>query len=375
MWKEVTDLAVIDASVIPNIESQWQGYSVPLDPNRLQRAKRSYASRRIDVQQAALLVTDQVKPRGGDLVLARVDKLGQHQRIELPSGRRATLYPGDEILVCFGARYASDQFEALVPDDLGACQLVAGGGIAAISVARHSRMKRPTAITPIGLVADHQGRPLNLADFALPRRELPGGTPPFTVAVIGTAMNAGKTTTAAGLVRGMSTCGMRVGVAKVTGTGSGGDRWAMVDAGSHRVLDFTDAGHATTHRLSPVEIETIFTTLTAELSGSGVDAIVLEIADGLLLEETAALVRSHLFRTRVDGVMLAAADSMGACAGVHWLQGQGIEIFGVSGLVTASPLATREAQAALPVAVVDIESIRSGRWLPQDRADGVRRTG
>ena len=103
----------------------------------------------------------------------------------------------------------------------------------------------------------------------------------------------------------MSACGLKVGAAKVTGTGAGCDRWAMVDAGARVLLDFTDAGYPSTHRLSAEVIEGIVKTLVSELCLAGVDAIVLEVADGLFLHETADLVRSDVFRTVVDGVMLA----------------------------------------------------------------------
>ena len=55
---------------------------------------------------------------------------------------------------------------------------------------------------------------------------------PRTIAVIGTSMNSGKTTTIRYLVRGMSAGGARPGTTKVTGTGSGGDYWVMLDAGA-----------------------------------------------------------------------------------------------------------------------------------------------
>ncbi len=55
-------------------------------------------------------------------------------------------------------------------------------------------------------------------------------------------MNAGKTTTAASLIKGVTAYGMKVGAAKITGTGAGGDFWFMIDSGTEPVLDFVDAG-------------------------------------------------------------------------------------------------------------------------------------
>lgn len=47
-------------------------------------------------------------PVAGDLVLARVAELGQHQKLESPDGRRTSLYEGEEVIVVYGARYPAD---------------------------------------------------------------------------------------------------------------------------------------------------------------------------------------------------------------------------------------------------------------------------
>lgn len=99
----------------------------PLAAERLDRAKSSYAMRRIHTDDMATLLSGpEITSRAGDLVLARIDRVRQHCRIELPSGRRAHLFPNDEVLLCYAARYAPDQFEAIVPDDPGS--LSHGGG-------------------------------------------------------------------------------------------------------------------------------------------------------------------------------------------------------------------------------------------------------
>src|SRR5690606_10763892 len=113
------------------------------------------------------LISGTVRPRSGDLVLATVTRLGQHRKIEQPTGRRATLHVGDEILVAYADRYAPDQFEAHVPHDLGKAQLVAAGGVAALMISRCSDVRNATDIQPIGLVGDAQGRAINLSDYGL----------------------------------------------------------------------------------------------------------------------------------------------------------------------------------------------------------------
>lgn len=322
-----------------------------LTRERLGCFKAAYTTRYVRPEAIRTLLTAGVRPSAGDLVLARVDQVGHHARIELPEGRKAVLFPGDEIVVCYGDRYAPDQFEALVPEDLGPCHLVAGGGVAARVRTAHGSAKSPTAITPLGLLGDGEGRPLNLRDWAM-AGEVPGGSRPPTIAVAGTSMNAGKTDAAAHLVRGLALAGYRVGAAKVTGTGSGGDTWLMTDAGANPVVDFTSCGHASTYRLPHAEVLRILIALTGTLAESGVDAVVLEVADGIFQDETAMLLQSAAFRRQVDGVLFAAGDALGAIAGVPRLQQLDLPVLAATGCLTTSPLAVREAEGALDVPVL-----------------------
>ena len=340
------------------------GEAKPLDAARLGRAKIAYATHRVQLRDIqTLIASDLAAPRAGDLVLARVGRIGQHRRIELRNGRRAILFEGDEIVLCYGNRYAPDQFEAYVPGDLGPCQMAAAGGVAGRVVASHARMKAPTEITPLGLLADRHGKVINLNRYALRPRGAQVSAPIF--AVVGTSMNAGKTTAAAYLVRGLAQSGLRVGAAKVTGTGAGGDLWHMTDAGAAAVLDFTYAGHATTYLADDAALQEIFLTLTGELDAGGADAIVIEIADGLNQTETARLVTSPLFRQRVSAIVFAAADAMGAKAGYDWLLRHQLPVAAVSGLMTASPLGAREAAQTVAAPVLGIDDLASPERIEQ----------
>src|SRR5262245_3329437 len=95
---------------------------------RLRRAAWAFTTRR--VSNGAFTLLHEGAPQAGDLVLARVDAIGYHGALQLTSGRRKTLFVGDEIVVAYGNRYAPNQFEAVVPRTLGPCHLVAGGGVA-----------------------------------------------------------------------------------------------------------------------------------------------------------------------------------------------------------------------------------------------------
>lgn len=333
-----------------------------LRARRLDAAKRAFTTRRVDFADAYRLVTD-LSPVAGDLVLARIDSVGHHARIESPEGRRRALYVGDEIVVAYGARYAPDQFEANVPKDLSPCHLVAGGGVAASVLSKNGRVGQATRITPLGLVGDRAGKVINLRDYALP--PVLAERHPTVVVVTGTTMNSGKTTSAAGLVHGLARAGLKVGAGKVTGTGSGGDVWSMKDAGADLVLDFTDMGHATTAGLDEIVIETIALGLIDQLSAVGSDVIVIEIADGILQRETKSLLQSPRFQTRISSVLFASGDALGASGGVAWLKSNGLAVAGISGLVSVSPLASREAEEASGVKVLSLEDLKDSVLAPK----------
>jgi hypothetical protein len=298
-----------------------------------------------------VLMKQPVALRAGDLVLARIDRVGQHKHLQLTDGRKARLYPGDEVLIVLGDRYAPDQFEGIVPKGLGACHLIAGGGVAAETLCRSSAVNSPTSIETLGLIGNGDGKPINLDQYRLPRMTTLGPLPPV-VAVTGTSMNAGKTETLCQLVKGLTRAGLRVGVGKVTGTGSGGDLWAVTDAGAESVLDFTDAGLASTYRVSAERVAEAAITILGHLAEKRPDVICLEVADGLYQTETARLMTTPHFTRLLDGILFAAGDAMGAIAGIGWLRGHGLPVLGITGKLTCSPLAMREAEVICDLPVI-----------------------
>lgn len=328
------------------------------DRMRLRQASWAFTTRRVPKGAGCAVLPLDGSPRVGDLILAKVDVIGHHANLQLVHGRPRHMFPGDEIVVAYGNRYASNQFESYVPDTLGPCHLVAGGGIASRAVSWHVRIsKGPTHITPIGLVGDSKGQRINVADYALKPVRLNDDYEPTTIAVIGTAMDSGKTQTCVHLVRGLIAAGLRVGYAKVTGTGAGGDIWWLKDAGASPVLDFTDVGMPSTY-LQPLEaIEGALVSLIRHVASRGVDAVVVEIADGVLQKETSALLKSDVFIRNVGGIVLAAQDAMGASAGVSYINGGGTPVLALAGVLTASPLQADEAAAATGLPLFDREGL------------------
>jgi len=343
----LTEYGTIDSIMSLSPSLSLAGHGMCSDIPELLQAKRAFTTRRVDWAQVHSLVKPERTPKMGDLVLARVDSLGHHKGIQLASGRRATLYEGDIVALCYGNRYAPDQFEAEIPENLGPCHMVAAGGLAGLALSSHRRMSRPTAITPLGLLADANGDVISIDRFALPVRS----------PLIG---SIGKTTAASALIHAHAKAGLRVGAAKVTGTGAFADPLLYLDNGAATVVDFTDAGLPSTYKAPIDQLETVFHQLVDELSARGVDVIVVEVADGLLQEETAALLKLPSVQERVTDVLFAAADALSAIAGANWLDQEGLPISGLSGAFTASTLACREAAQTTGRGAFTINELRAG---------------
>jgi hypothetical protein len=336
-----------------------------LDRSRVVRAKRAFSTRRVLPDRMRTLLTGNLRPAAGDLVLARVDQIGKQTKLELTDGRRAHLFPGDEIVVSFGNRYAPDQYEAKVASDLSPCDLVAAGGIAGVELSRHQRMLPPTRIAPIGLIGDEAGARLKLSQFAV---EAGSHTPNIpAILSLGTSMNAGKTLTATSLVRGLKRLGFSVAALKITGTGAGGDMWIVRDAGADVAMDFTDAGFGTTY-LTPVpDIERATYRLMNYAAARGCEIAVIEIADGLQQLETAQLIRSRAILEVTLGTVFAAYDAMGAKYGVDVLREAGHTVLAMSGRLGRSPLGVREAEAATDLRVYSPYELQEGALVPAIR--------
>lgn len=319
-------------------------------------AKWAFTARRVVRADVADLSTELGQAVSGDLVLGQIVRIGHHKRIQLAEGRPSELYVGDHVVLACGDRYAPDQFEGVGElDPEGADLLAAGGLLGRVRQAKQT-MAAPTRIKPVGLLANRDGHIINIAGYGLSPR-LSQRTVPV-IGVIGASMNAGKTTAAASLGHGLSRAGLRVAALKVTGTGAFGDFNAYRDAGIPLVADFTDVGMASTYRQPLDRIEDGFQMLFAHVTARGAEAVVVELADGVFQEETAALLRSSRIRDSFSGILFAAPDALGAVGGVRLLREIGLEPFAVSGTVSCSPLAAAEAEAAARIPVVAREGLR-----------------
>jgi hypothetical protein len=316
----------------------------------LAAAKWTFATRRVDRQIVAGLDADFAAARAGDLILAQVESIGQHNRVQLASGRPSNIFPGDLIVLACGARYAPDQFEGLAQIDPAGADLLAGGGCLGRMVARNERIKPATRLLPMGRLIDAARVAINLDRFALPPTDRATEVP--VIFVLGTAMNSGKTTATAQLALGLRRAGYRVAALKGTGTGAFGDYNEYADTGAHWVADFTDAGMVTTYREPLDRVKRGLDLLLGHAAEQGCQIAVMEIADGLFQLETGALVADPWLRDRMAGMVFACGDAVAAAGGVAELARHGIQPNALTGILSCSPMATAEAMAATGVPVL-----------------------
>ncbi|NCO21248.1 MAG: dethiobiotin synthase [Rhodobacterales bacterium] len=316
----------------------------------LTTAKWTFATRRVDHGLIGGMDTAFAAARPGDLILAQVESLGQHQRVQLSSGRPSYIYPGDMIVLACGARYAPDQFEGLAEIDPDGADLLAGGGCIGRMVARNERIKNATRLLPVGRLLDDAGEPVNLDRFALPPTDRTNDIP--VVFVLGTAMNSGKTLATAQLALGLRRAGYKVAALKGTGTGAFGDFNEYSDTGAHWVADFTDAGMVTTYREPLARVKDGLNLLLGHAAERGCDIAVMEIADGLFQRETGALVADPWLRDRLSGLVFACGDAVAAAGGVAELARHGLRPDALTGILSCSPMAAAEAMSATGVPVL-----------------------
>lgn len=327
--------------------------------------KHTAAIRRVPVRAMNRLVPLQRAPCVGELFVGEVIRLGKHTSYESREGVTLGLFPGDSLVGVFGHRYATDQYEGLVPTEpVAECDLLSVGGVCGQVVSQHTSMKAPTRLRVVGAVAGAGGETLRLQRFGLPSAgvHLAGGRAQI-VLVVGASMNSGKTTTAGTLVRALRRAGHGVAAAKLTGTACGRDTRHLASCGADPVLDFSDAGFPSTSLLERDDLWRIYHTLLSHLLATGPAYVVLEVADGIFQRETRLLLEDAHFRAGLDHVLFAANDSLSAESGARRLRAYGLPLRAVSGMVTCSPLATRETQAVTGLPCLGIEELLAGGAL------------
>ncbi len=298
----------------------------------------------------------------GDVVVAEVTGVGRHRAIETADGQEHPLVVGDVCAVVLGRRYSTAEFFGDIPERLHSgdrFDLLNVGGIAGLVIPETSAVSGPTVLKYLGHAADEAGKKLTTFDNPIvPDSE---GAAPAVIVVIGSSMDSGKTTSAAFIIQMLTGQGFRVGGAKLTGTSRMKDLFRMKTAGAVDAVDFLDAGWPSTSGLSTEDLEAIYRALASELTGRGVDVIVMEAADGVFERETERILASREIMKDAAMVVACATDSVSAYGMITYLESvYGIVPDFISGIITSLPLFMEELSHRVTIPFfVDSESVRN----------------
>lgn len=302
--------------------------------------------------------------KAGDLGLFEVVETGQHKSVQMDDGKNHFIFPGDLIIGAFADRYATSQFEGYVPSAISdTYDIIGGGGVIGVVKSKNYALKdiEPTKVRQIAYCCDASGEVINTKFHLSERKAFRGETPAPVVLSIGSTMDSGKTTTAAFVARGLKHSFNKVAFIKLTGTCYTKDREFVKDCGADIVTDFSEVGYPSTFMCSKDEILSIYQTLLDQLAEQKPDIIVMEIADGLMQRETNFLLKDEAFMKTISKVIFSCGDSLSAFHGVQILKEWGIEVAGVSGYFTTSPLLIEEVKENSTTPVFTIDEVMTGR--------------
>lgn len=301
-------------------------------------------------------------PVSGDVALFEILEIGKHRTMQSDSKRNVALFPGDQILAAFGDRYATEQFEGYVPEQVMAeYHILGAGGVIGIVKSKNAAFKdiEPTKVRLIGFAVGVDNKIVNTKFYGIEKPVFSKETTmPKVVLSLGATMDSGKTTTAAFVSRGLYLAGNKVGFIKLTGTAYTKDKDFVFDAGAMRAMDFSDAGFPSTFTIAIPEILSIYEYLRKSIVAEGpLDYIVVEIADGILQQETLALISHPDFMSTITKVVFSCGDSLSALHGMKVLQGLGIEPQFLCGKFTMSELLIQEVKQYINIPVFTLEEL------------------
>ncbi|GAB4226086.1 MAG: hypothetical protein Kow0032_03000 [Methyloligellaceae bacterium] len=255
-------------------------------------------------------------PRGewqtGDYVACEViGEPGPLYRIELVSGRRTPVLPGDLLIGALGSRAATHECVGdwrETEEDLRLHQLT-GAGLFGKVVSNSRWAGRPMELLYTGhVVRPPSGGKVNIADFVAP-----GGGAEFSkpvVLVAGTSMSAGKTLTGRAIVHALKRSGFSVTAAKLAGAAGYKDVLSFADAGADHVLDYVDAGLVSTV-CAPEDYEAALEVLLAQMAATDGAVAVCEIGASPMEPYNGALALARL-APHVRLFALCASDAYAA---------------------------------------------------------------
>lgn len=302
-------------------------------------------------------------PQMGDVGIFRVVEANSGYIMDIEK-RASQLFNDDLVMLAFGGRYATNQFEGYVPESpVRQCHLLGRGGVAGRLASKNATFKTmPAQLELVGYATGRNGAVLNTIRWRSLSYFDPFNIRAKVILSVGSSMDSGKTTSAAWLCGGLRAAGKRVAYLKLTGTTFPKDAALNLDRGANFAADFSHFGFPSTFLLDKETLLNLYQSLiNLACDEARVEYVVVEIADGLLQRETAMLLGEPRFRSTVHATLFSSGDSLGVLSGLQILEEWGIRPFAVSGLFTASELLIREVEDRIEIPVLRLADLLTNR--------------
>jgi len=326
----------------------------------MKKIKKSIITKKIEEFRIIRSIKKTYLPKSGDVAVFKVLSIGKHKAIQGENGNNTYIFPEDLILVAFGTRYATNQFEGYLPDKYySKYQILGQGGVVGILKSMHAKFEDigATEVKLVGYAVDKNNNVINTRYF----KEEPKLFNPFrkrdykTYLSVGASMDSGKTTTAAFLSRGFMKQKKKTAFIKLTGTVYAKDCSVVRDCGADIAIDFSYCGYPSTYLCETKELLNLLESLLIKIEKINPDSLVIEIADGLLQRETNALLKNKSFMQMIDHTILSCADSLSVASGINMLSELNHKPSLISGMFTASPLMVNEVKQITDIPVFTLE--------------------
>jgi hypothetical protein len=298
-------------------------------------------------------ISDRIEVRAGNVIVVKaLQEKSVYDTLELDTGRMAHISREDVIAGVLGRRRALKGFVGDLPETIAVgdrLQILNLGGVIGVCVSGHRDFGTPLQVEVLGM-AVKKGKPLNIAEGAVPPRKSLAGIADFPplVLVEGTCMAAGKTQAACEIVQKLNQRGWRCAALKATGVACMRDLLNMIDHGARDGLSFQDAGLPST--VDTENLPAVVKGLLAKLAEGKPDVIVVELGDGIIggygvqsLLKDAEILRA----TRVH--VMCANDLVAAWGAVSVMKELGLRIDVFAGPATDNLVGVEYIQRELKV--------------------------
>lgn len=269
----------------------------------------------------------EIPARAGTVIAGRVlTAKSSYNTLEDIHGRMRLVMPGDIVCGALGHRDALHGYVGEVPSEVkpgDTLNILNLGGVIGRCTSFNPDVGPPFDIEVLGSVLHYptfgQREPIPLVIEQSPEisdPSMPANLPPIIV-VLGTAMNAGKTTVVCEVLRQFRRKGLKAAAAKCTGVSLQRDTLEMRDFGAVSTMSFMHLGVVTTSR--PVSAG-VTRAIIRRLAAERPEVILLELGDGVL-----GTYGVHEICTAPDlaeaftAIVLCATDPVSAWGGVRLL--------------------------------------------------------